>query len=184
MSEKRSWLKIGVREAAIASILGALSAMLEYQPGPPFDIAFPLYPRITWDFTGIPMMISLLLCGPLCAVYTCLIGCSLIFFRGNIPGGIFKVLAELATILGYAVFKRNFTIDTAKATLSRVATMSVANYYLLPFFYGKYGMTSETAAALLAPIAVFNITQALINILPAYAIYKRVVGKIYPSKTT
>jgi len=177
MSEKHSWLKIGVREVAVASILGSLSAMLEYQPGPPFDIAFPIYPKITWDFTGIPIMISLLLCGPLCAVYTCLIGCSIIFFRGNIPGGTFKVLAELATVIGYVAFKRNFTIDTVKATLSRVVVMTLANYFLLPLFYK---MTPQAAAALLAPIALFNVTQALINILPAYAIYKRIAGKIYP----
>lgn len=58
---------------------------------------------------------------------------------------------------------------------------AVANYYLLPFFYGKYETTPEVAAALLAPIAVFNTTQALINIIPTYAIYKRVAGKICPT---
>ncbi len=182
MSQRPSWLKIGTREVAVASVLGALSAMLEYQPGPPFDINFPLYPKISWDFTGIPIMISLLLSGPLCAIYTCLIGCSIIFIRGNIPGGTFKVIAELATLIGYAVFRRNFVIDTVKATLSRVAVMTVTNYYLLPIFYGKYGMTPEAMAALLAPIAIFNITQALINIIPAYAVYLRIKGKIYPSK--
>ena len=175
--QRESWLKIGTREVAVGSVLGALSAMLEYQPGPPFDINFPLYPRISWDFTGIPMMISLLLCGPLCAVYTCLIGCLMIFFRGNIPGGTFKVLAELATLIGYVVFRRNFVVDAAKAALSRVAVMTIANYYLLPLFYGKYGMTPEAAAALLAPIALFNVTQALINIIPAYMVYLRIKGK-------
>ncbi|MEM3601746.1 MAG: hypothetical protein QW222_03245 [Candidatus Bathyarchaeia archaeon] len=162
---------------AVASTLGALSAMLEYQPGLPFDIAFPLYPKISWDFTGIPMMISLFLCGPLCSIYTCLIGCSIIFFRGNISGGIFKVVAELATIIGYAACRKNFTFDTFKATLVRVLAMTVANYYLLPIFYR---MPPAVAAGLLAPIAAFNVSQALINILPAYAIYKKIANKIYP----
>ncbi len=71
------------------------------------------------------------------------------------------------------MFKRNFALDAGKATLSRVVVMTVANYYLLPFFYGKYGTTPEVAAALLAPIAVFNVSQAMINIIPAYAIYKK-----------
>lgn len=179
MPQRNSWYKIGVREVAVASVLGALSAMLEYQSGLPFDIAFPLYPRISWDFTGIPIMISLLLCGPLCAVYTCLIGCSVIFFRGNVSGGVFKVLAELATIIGYTFVRRNFALDAAKAALSRIVVMTVANYYLLPFFYK---MPPEAAAALLAPIAIFNLTQALVNIVPAYAIYKRIAGKIYLQK--
>lgn len=91
------------------------------------------------------------------------------------------MLAELATIIGYAVFKRNFVLDTVKATLARVVVMTVANYYLLQLFYG---MASEAVTVLLVPIAVFNVTQALINILPAYAVYKRIVGKIYPLKPT
>jgi riboflavin transporter FmnP len=182
MLKQLSWRKIGVREIAVASVLGALSAMLKFQAGPPFSISFPLYPRIAWDFAEIPIIISLLLCGPLCGLYTSSIGCSIIFLRGNITGGIFKIIAEFATIIGYAVFRRNFAIDASKATLSRVIAMTVANYYLLPFFYGKYGTTPEVAAALLAPIAVFNTTQALINIIPAYAIYKKMVGKIYPAE--
>lgn len=179
MLQRRINHKIGTREVAVASTLGSLSAILEYQPGIPFDIPFPLYPRITWDFTGIPMMISLLLCGPLCGICTCLIGCSIIFFRGNVTGGILKLLAELATLIGYAVFRRKFAIDTVKATLSRVSVMTLANYYLLPLFYG---MAPEAVAALLMPIAAFNLTQALINIVPAYAIY-RTIYKIYPSNS-
>jgi riboflavin transporter FmnP len=168
--------RIGAREVAVASTLGAVSAMLEYQPGLPFDIAFPLYPKISWDFTGIPIMISLFLCGTLSSIYTCLIGCSIIFFRGNISGGIFKLAAELATIVGYAAFRKNFSVDTVKATLSRVLAMTVANYYLLPIFYR---MPPAVAAGLLAPIAAFNVSQALINILPAYAIYRKIANKVY-----
>ncbi|MGQ9624810.1 MAG: ECF transporter S component [Candidatus Bathycorpusculaceae bacterium] len=171
MLQKTSIGKIGTREIAASSLLGALSALWEIIPGPPFDIRFPLYPRISWDITGIPMMIALFLYGPLCAVYTCFIGCSIIFFRGNIPGGTLKLLAELATIIGYALFKRNFVVDTAKATLSRVLVMTVANYYLLQFFYG---MSSNVVAGLLLPIAVFNVTQALINIIPSYIVYRRI----------
>ena len=98
----------------------------------------------------------------------------MIFIRGNVPGGTFKVLAELATIIGYVVFRRNFVIDVFKAILSRVTVMTVVNYCLLPVFYGEHGMTSEVAAALLVPIAIFNVTQALINIIPAQIIYLRV----------
>lgn len=163
--------KIGTREIAVSSLLGGLSALWEIIPGPPFDVPFPPYPRISWDITGIPMIIALLLYGPLCGIYTCFIGCSIIFFRGNIPGATFKLLSELATIIGYAIFRRNFILDTIKATLSRVTVMTVANYYLLPFFYR---MPVPVAAGLLLPIAIFNVTQALINIIPAYVIYVRI----------
>jgi len=158
------------REVAVASLLGGLSAMFEIAPGPPFDIPFPLFPRISWDLTGVPMMVSLLLYNPLCGIYTCIIGCSIIFLRGNLFGGIFKLIAELSTIVGFAAFRRNIVTDTVKAVLSRVAAMTVANYCLLPLFYN---LPKEFVVGILGPIAIFNVTQALINIIPAYIIYLR-----------
>jgi len=166
-----SMRKIGTREIAVASTLGALSALSEIIPGPPFDIRFPLYPKISWDVTGVPIMLSLLLYGPLCSIFTCLIGCSIIFFRGNIYGGIFKVIAELSTLLGFASLKKGMVVKTTVATASRVVTMTITNYYLLQLFYG---MPEPFVLGLLAPIAVFNVTQALINIVPAYFIWLRI----------
>lgn len=152
-------------------MLGALSALWEIIPGPPFDIPFPLYPRISWDLTGIPMMISLLLYGPLSAVYTCMIGCSIIFIRGNVFGGVFKLVAELATLLGFAVIRKNVVLKSATAILSRVTVMTIANYYLLPAFYK---MPEPVVLGLLAYIGVFNLTQALIIIVPAFIVFWRI----------
>ncbi|MFX1411975.1 MAG: ECF transporter S component [Promethearchaeota archaeon] len=162
---------MGTREIATASMLGALSALWEIIPGPPFDIPFPLYPRISWDLTGIPMMISLLLYGPLSAVYTCMIGCSIIFIRGNVFGGVFKLVAELATLLGFAVIRKNVVLKSATAVLSRVTVMTIANYYLLPAFYK---MPEPVVLGLLAYIGVFNLTQALIIIVPAFIVFWRI----------
>lgn len=144
--------------------------MCEVVPGPPFDIPFPPYPRVTWDLTGIPMMISLLLYGPLCAVYTCVVGCSIIFLRGNISGGFFKVVAELATLLAYVAVKRRSTVKTVIAAAARAVIMMITSYFMLPFFYK---MPEVVVIGLLPVLALFNITQALINIIPAYAIHKR-----------
>jgi riboflavin transporter FmnP len=162
---------LGTREIAAASMLGALSALWEIIPGPPFDIPFPLYQRISWDLTGIPMMISLLLYGPIAAVYTSLIGCSIIFIRGNVFGGVFKLVAELATLLGFAVIRKNFVLKSATAILSRVTVMTIANYYLLPVFYK---MPEPVVLGLLAYIGMFNATQALIIIVPAIIIFWRI----------
>ena len=152
-------------------MLGALSALWEIIPGPPFDIPFPLYPRISWDLTGIPMMISLLLYGPLSAVCTCMIGCAIIFIRGNIFGGVFKLVAELATLLGFAVISKNFVLKSATAILSRVTVMTIANYYLLPAFYK---MPEPVVLGLLAYIGVFNLTQTLIRSVPALIVFWRI----------
>jgi len=158
-------------QIAIASILGGLALASEVIPGPPFDIAFPLYPKISWDLTGVPIMVSLFLYGPLAGTYTGLVGCSMIFLRGNVAGGTMKLIAELATVWGYAVFRRRTALGSASAVLARVATMTVANYLLLPFFYR---MPVAVVVALLPAIAAFNVTQALINIIPSYIVCKRI----------
>jgi riboflavin transporter FmnP len=163
--------RLGTREIALASILGALSALFEIIPGPPFDIRFPLLPQISWDITGLPMMVSLLLNGPICAVYTCMVGCSLIFLRGNVYGGTLKIIAELTTLMAFASLRRGVVVNSIAATASRVVVMTVANYCLLQLFYG---MPEPLVISLLAPIGVFNAIQALINIVPAYFIYLRV----------
>jgi riboflavin transporter FmnP len=163
--------KIGTRVIAVASVLGALSVLSEIIPGPPFDIPFPLMPKLTWDLTGIPMMVSLLLYGPICAVYTCLVGCSIIFLRGNVYGGTFKLVAELATILAFGLLKRGVIVNSAASVASRVVVMTIANYYLLQLFYG---LPEPVVISSLIPIGVFNLTQALINIIPAYAIWSRI----------
>ncbi len=154
----------------LASILAGLSGVFEIIPGPPFDIPFPLYNRVSWDLTGMPMMISLLFTGPIGAVYTCLVGCSFIFLRGNVYGGIFKVIAELATILAFAAIRKGFIPKSVAAVASRILVMTAANYYLLPVFYG---MPMSFVVGILPALAVMNGTQALINIIPAQIVYSR-----------
>ena len=164
-------LKIGSREIAVASVLGALAAMSEAISGPPFDVPFPLLPKISWDVTGIPIMVSLFLYGPVSAVYTCLIGCSVIFIRGNVYGGVLKVIAELATIFAFILLRKGVVTNTIAAVASRVIIMTVANFLLLQFFYG---IPEPAVVGMLIPIGLFNVTQALINIIPAYFISLRV----------
>ena len=122
----------------------------------------------------MPMMISLLFTGPIGAVYTCLIGCSFIFFRGNVYGGIFKLIAELATILAFAAIRKGFIPKSVASVASRVLVMTVANYCLLPVFYG---MPASFVVTILPAMAVMNGTQALINIIPAQIVYNRLANK-------
>jgi riboflavin transporter FmnP len=165
-------LTLGTKNLALATMLGAVAAALEAIPGPPFDIRFPLYPQISWDPSGIPMMLSVFFTGSIGGLYSCLIGCTVIMLRGNIYGGILKLIAELATLLAFTIFRKGIVKKSITAITSRVLLMTVANYLLLPIFYGPY-QTQATVVGLLLPIAVFNITQALINIIPAYIIYNK-----------
>jgi riboflavin transporter FmnP len=166
--------RLDTKKLALASMLGALAAASEAIKGPPFDIPFPLLPGvISWDLTGLPMMISLLFTGPIGGVYTTVIGCSIIFLRGNVAGGIFKLIAELATILAFAAIRKGFITKSIAAIGSRVLVMTVVNYYALPIFYPVYYPSEAAVVGILLPLAVFNLTQALLNIIPAYIIYHR-----------
>jgi riboflavin transporter FmnP len=163
-------MKLNTRQLAIASLLGALSIISELAPGPPFDIRFPLYDRVSWDVTGIPMMISLLLYGPTTGLYTTLVGCSILMLR-NPTGGMFKLIAELATLLGYSIPVKGIILRSSVATAARVLVMTLANYILLQAFYS---IPESVVVGLLPVLAVFNISQALINIVPSLIITARI----------
>jgi len=128
------------------------------------------------------MLISLLFNGPIGAVYTCVIGCSIIFLRGNVYGGVLKLIAELATILAFAAIRKGIITKSVAAVISRVLVMTVANFYLLQLFYGA---PEPYVVGLLLPLAAFNTTQALINIIPAYIIYSRLGnrGRLHMQET-
>ena len=167
-------LRLDTKKLALASVLAALAAASEVIKGPPFDIPFPLLPNVvSWDITGVPMMLSLLFTGPIGGIYTTVIGCSIIFLRGNVAGGIFKLVAELATVLAFAAIRRGVVTKSIVATASRVLVMTIVNYFALPFFYPKFYPSEAAVVGILLPLAVFNLTQALVNIIPAYIIYNR-----------
>lgn len=171
-------LRLDTKRLALASILGALAAASEVIRGPPFDIPFPLLPGvISWDLTGIPMMVSLLFNGTIGGVYTSIIGCSIIFLRGNVPGGIFKLIAELTTILAFAAIRRGVIPKSITAVTSRVLVMTLANYLMLPILYSQYYPSVAAVVGILLPLAAFNLTQALLNIIPSLIIYNRLSGR-------
>jgi riboflavin transporter FmnP len=163
-------MKLNTRQLAIASLLGALSIISELAPGPPFDIQFPLYPQVSWDLTGIPMMISLLLYGASTGLYTSLVGCSVLMLR-NPTGGLFKLIAELATLLPYSILSRGVVLRSTLATSSRVLVMTMTNYVLLQAFYS---ISESVVVGLLPVLALFNVSQAMINIIPSLLITARI----------
>ena len=81
------------------------------------------------------------------------------------------MLAELATLLGFVLLKKNIVTKSILAVTLRVAIMTVTNYFLLQLFYN---MPEFDVVGLLVPIALFNMVQALINIIPGYLIYLRI----------
>ncbi|MFQ5950511.1 MAG: hypothetical protein ACE5KH_00330 [Candidatus Geothermarchaeales archaeon] len=87
----------------------------------------------------------------------------IIFFRGNFAGGTLKLLAELSTILGfYLLMRRGILWASVSALSARVIFMTLANYYLLQFFFK---IPLEIVVSVWLPFLVpFNLARGLINI--------------------
>ena len=162
--------EFNTKRLVLASLLAGISGMLEIIPGIPFDVPFPWYNKVSWDLTGIPMVFSLMSTGLTGAIYTVLIGCSFIIFRGNIYGGIFKMIAELSTIIIFAIISRKFIPKIIWSITSRIIIMTGINYIFIPIFYG---VPTSFVVGILPSLAILNGSQAIINILPAKIIYSR-----------
>jgi hypothetical protein len=130
-----------------------------------------LYNRVSWDLTGVPMMISVLSTDLTGGIYTVFIGCLFIFARGNVYGGIFKITAELTTIIAFFLIRRNFVMKSFGATIFRIFVMSIANFFLLPIFYG---LPEPFVISILPALAILNASQAIINIFIAKIIFDRI----------
>ncbi len=166
-----------VKFAAIA-LFGALAIVLGLVP---IGVPFPLLPRVSWDAIGIPATLTTLLYGLDVGVPVQLLACIGILIRGNWIGSLFKGVAELSTIIPlHFIFKRScgdsrstktwtaIALALALPAFVRATVMAFMNYYVLP---PLIGMPEEVARLLIAPLYVFNLTMASINIGVAYATY-------------
>jgi riboflavin transporter FmnP len=171
------------KRIAIIAIMGAIVGLIEIFPIIGItDIPFPFYPRLTFDITGVPIMITYFLIGFIPAISVVAIMGVFIGYR-NLFGSIFKVIAEVSTLAGFAlVYKltssqKNKYLQYGLAIFTgvacRVIVMHISNYFLLPVFYG---MPIESVTGILIFIDVFNAIQGTVNIalgLTVYNIIKR-----------
>jgi len=79
-------------------------------------------------------------------------------------------MAELVTLLGFVLVKNN-VIKSILAIKTKVIVMTATSSYLMPVFYSA---PPAFAAGILVPVAIFNMMQALINIIPNYLVYSRI----------
>lgn len=167
--------------------MGALVIVFDYSlKFSGLKIPFPWLPFLKFDFSGIPIVIALLLCGLTSGATTCLIASLGILARsGDVIGATMKAAAEFSTILGMAPFygrgrgRTEMILGAAGGIALRILTMSLANLSILPMFYH---FPFEAAVALLIPIAVFNAIQGGISIGGGWTLYRAIIWRI-PSLT-
>ncbi|MFX0117233.1 MAG: hypothetical protein ACFFB3_21990 [Candidatus Hodarchaeota archaeon] len=161
--------------------LGALVVLSELFPIIGItDIPFPLYGRLTFDPTGIPIMLALFLFGFVSGVATSLLAFIIISLRGNITGGVMKGLAEGLTVVGFALsykLTKRLWVGPIGGIGLRVAGMHLANWILLPLFYG---IPEPVVLGLLPLIDLFNLIQGGINVSLALIISDIVPKELKP----
>jgi len=155
------------------SILAALVIVFDYAlrySG--LKIPFPWYPDLKFDFTGVPIALSLLMYGPESALVTSgVAGLGIVARSGNLLSASMKSLAELSTVVGLHLGLRA-TVSrvaggawlgaaSAVAIASRVVAMTLVNLYVLP---NVYGVPMEATVGLLPLIAAFNVAQGALTV--------------------
>jgi len=162
------------------AILSALVVVLDYSMKfSGFKIPFPWYPVLKFDFTGIPIVLSILLYGLTPSATTSLVAFLAILIRsGDIVGSSMKAIAEFSTIVGIFIgLKFQGKIGKAMSFVFGIAlrciTMNIGyNIIVLPLIYG---MTYEASISIIPLILVFNAMQGALSILVGYLIYEPLI---------
>jgi riboflavin transporter FmnP len=159
-------LKIETKVLAGTAILAALVFVLDYSmKASRLKIPFPWLPQLKFDFTGIPIALSLYLFGFVPGVFTSVIAFVVILARsGDIVGASMKAVAELSTVVGLAFALKTTTkfrnvISFASAITVRCFVMFLLNLLLFPVGISPL-------------IAAFNVIQGSISILGASSLHE------------
>jgi riboflavin transporter FmnP len=178
-------MKISTRTLTGTAILGALVVVFDYALKYS-NLKIPFIPPLQFlhfDFTGIPVVLSLLLFDFPSGVTTSCIAFFAIFARsGKAVSASMKAIAELSTILGMALglrlFKKSIKLTKAVSFVLgitfRCLIMFFANLIVQPLYYG----TPFMAVLLLSPLTgLFNAIQGSIGTLGGYILYEAVIRR-------
>ena len=143
-------------------------------------LPFPWYPNLKFDFTGVPIALSLFLYGFPSSVTTCLVaGIGIVARSGNVISASMKVAAELATVLGIHLGDRvkagSKYVSWGAGLVSRILIMTVVNLYVLP---NVYHVPMEATIGLLPLIGIFNAIQGAITVGLGYFLYEAVKSRL------
>lgn len=172
-------MRIDTRTLTGITVLSALVVVFDYTlKYSGFKISFPWLPFLKFDFTGIPIVLSMLMYGLVPGAFTSAIaGLAILARSSDFIGASMKGLAELSTVVGMTLglkMTEKFKLPAAflLGVAVRILAMSVANSVLI--FFGLIPI----AMVYLPLIGIFNFIQGSISIIGGYLIYKAVNKRI------
>lgn len=179
------------KDIAGMATLAAVASVMEIFA---FDlpIPFPFIPTLTFDPTGIPIAIAGILYGPLAAFVTA--GIAGITIASRNPGSAaFKTAAEMSTAVPLALVVWGFRgrigsnprgglillgLAGLVAIATRVLVMTGFNFAFLALLTL---VPAVVVPSLLVPLAIFNVAQGAINVIPAFLIVLGLPPDLKPS---
>jgi riboflavin transporter FmnP len=170
------------------AILAALVIVFDYAlKFSGLKIPFPWMPFLKFDFTGVPIVVALLLFGLASAATTSVVASLGIVARsGDLIGGAMKGMAELSTVVGMAVgfylarrinSRREIRMASALVigVVIRILVMSVWNLLVLPNFYG---VPFNATIGMLPLLALFNAMQGAMTVALGYTLHEAYVRRV------
>jgi riboflavin transporter FmnP len=176
--------RVGGRTARITgtALLAALTIVFDYAlKFSGLKIPFPWMPFLKFDFTGVPIVVALLLIDLGSSATTSVVAALGIVARsGDVIGGAMKGIAELSTVAGIVAGRRvaaligrggtaEKALSLAAGVLFRVVVMSCWNLVVLPYYYG---LPLQAAVGMLPLLAVFNGMQGAMTITLGYLLFE------------
>jgi riboflavin transporter FmnP len=167
-------MKMDTKTLAGSAILGSLVIVVDYlMKFFGLKIPFPWLPYLKFDFTGVPIVLSLLFFGLASGATTSAIAFLAILIRsGDVVGASTKAIAEFATILGMAIsaslLKKSSSFEKGVSLISGIATRTTTMFFV----------NLIILSILLSPlIATFNVIQGTIDILLGYFIHSVIIHR-------
>jgi riboflavin transporter FmnP len=164
------------------AILAALVVVFDY--GLKFSglkIPFPWFPVLKFDFTGVPIALSVMLYGLSAGTTTSFVACLAILARsGDLVGASMKAIAEFSTVAGIVLGLRMVSrwrkvVSVIAGVLLRSLAMGAANLMVLPIYYG---MPYNVALGLLPMIGIFNAIQGAMTVLTGCLLYEAYIRRV------
>jgi riboflavin transporter FmnP len=171
-------LKKDATTLAGTTILGTLVVIFDYSMKfSGLKIPFPWLPYLKFDFTGVPIVLSLLLFGLTSGTTTSTVAFLAILARsGDLVGAAMKALAEFSTILGMT-FAIKLSKENTKITKISSLILGVSSRSIIMFFANLI-IFPQMAVILTSPLTVvFNVIQGSISIISGYFLYGIIVRK-------
>jgi len=160
------------------AMLSALVVLFDYgMKFPGWKIVFPWLPFLKFDFTGVPIMLSLLITGLGGGAATSAVAFLAILVRsGDIIGASMKAIAEFSTATGFyigsRIFKGKFRFSRilpyTLGCITRILVMFPLTVSIFVLYYGSLSI----ALALSPLVSVFNLFHGIISISGGDLLYE------------